>query len=763
MKIKSLKLRGFIGIKAGLGLDEISIDLSNLSGLIALAGPNGKGKTTILDNLHPYRTLPSRNKAMKHHVFLRDSYRDFVFEFEGDEYRTLIKIDAESERSEGFIWKNGVSEVDGKVSNYDDYINHLLGSQSLFFNSVFCAQGSKKLADMTAGDLKALFSEFLKLDTLIGYEKTAHQCSGILTQKNTKMENEIANLKAQVSCVEDLEESIINASKKVKAEEEHLTALNDDLAKAEADIEKYWKAASANDVLRHRQKDIEASIKTIMDDLRSDSWQFETNKLAIEKGINIARTEKVKAEEIFANEAAILEAVRTCDELADRIKATTLAINANRTESSSLEQKLREYETDLFTLRAKEKELIADPTAKILKQEIKALHDKTADLEKKDVECTSTACSFIVGALEAQQQLPGLQDRLALLLKEIDKDLDNVRLLIKKQEGNIAVFDSLKTAKQKEYASLQTKLKTDQSEFDRLLILAKQKSELDVANEKLKTAEKREAELADDLAKGTEAFKNKEATNMSRIKGLEEQIQILAKDIDDNIGQKVKAEEARIRQLKSEIAATSKTITELQGEISRLERTKEETLRKKQEISTMEESRKAVLQGLSEWQYLKAACSKDGLRALEIDSVAPMISGYANSLLATTFAPAYSLQFKTLDEESGREILDILVNRESGSVLLENLSGGEKVWCLKALRLAMTLVAKEKSGKQSLSCFADEEDGALDAGNAENFIHLYRAFMDSGKFEACYFISHRQECIALSDYLLAFNDGITIQ
>lgn len=52
----SLTLKGFKGIRSGLGRDEIMLDLEALIGdaqLVAIAGSNGRGKTTIMDNLHP--------------------------------------------------------------------------------------------------------------------------------------------------------------------------------------------------------------------------------------------------------------------------------------------------------------------------------------------------------------------------------------------------------------------------------------------------------------------------------------------------------------------------------------------------------------------------------------------------------------------------------------------------------------------------------------------------------------------------------------
>jgi len=51
-----LTLKGFRGIRDGLGLEEVTLDLERLADgarLIAIAGANGRGKTTIMDNLSP--------------------------------------------------------------------------------------------------------------------------------------------------------------------------------------------------------------------------------------------------------------------------------------------------------------------------------------------------------------------------------------------------------------------------------------------------------------------------------------------------------------------------------------------------------------------------------------------------------------------------------------------------------------------------------------------------------------------------------------
>ena len=52
----ALTLTGFKGIKSGLGRETVTLDLETLVGdatLVAIAGANGRGKTTLLENLQP--------------------------------------------------------------------------------------------------------------------------------------------------------------------------------------------------------------------------------------------------------------------------------------------------------------------------------------------------------------------------------------------------------------------------------------------------------------------------------------------------------------------------------------------------------------------------------------------------------------------------------------------------------------------------------------------------------------------------------------
>lgn len=59
MKIKSIKLTGYIGIYNGMGLEEIFIDFDRgRHKNVVIKGRNGSGKSTLFSALHP---LPDPN------------------------------------------------------------------------------------------------------------------------------------------------------------------------------------------------------------------------------------------------------------------------------------------------------------------------------------------------------------------------------------------------------------------------------------------------------------------------------------------------------------------------------------------------------------------------------------------------------------------------------------------------------------------------------------------------------------------------------
>lgn len=763
MKILSLRVRGSVGVKKGLGLDEIFIDFSTVSGLIAFSGINGSAKTTILEMLQPYARMVSRKGALQSHFFLRDSEKEFIFEMNGKHYKTLIKMDAESSRSpEGYVWENGQSEIDGKITNYNRYIVKLCGSPELFFNSVFCSQGSKKLSDMATGDLKKLFSEFLRLDKLISYENTSKQCDNLLTSRASSLERDIESLKILTDGYAEAGTLLARAKGEKAGLKRNLLELSKDLEKSEAELATVQADIQKNELIKTELAGLQVTQDRLSSEIEEDQKQsrIELDELRVKyKNFEL---DIAKLDSLLANETKIREAVRSVEALTktlfkDRRQLKEIGQACFATVSAVAKKEADIMECHLSHEKQSSKGKRSKST---LKTKLDHAQLKLIDLDKRDPDCVSKTCSFILSALSAQKDIPGLELLLAESVEgiaKVEKAHSNTRNCL---NTDMRALRDTESAQKIEKDALEAKITKAEDDLKEINTLADELPKVETALSRKQDLEKRQAENIADSKKTKDFWekriiekKGQRVITETAWKKAEAKINMVAEE-------KVGTIEQGISNLKTSIPERTDEIADKIAEITRHE---QEVARKEQaqkELTTKTSEREIVVNEVSEWAYLKDACSAKGLRALEIDSVLPAIAAYANDLLIRTFGTQYTVRFQTQDEESGREILDIIVIREDGSeVPIENLSGGQRVWLLSALRLSLTLISQEKSGKSFQSGFADESDGALDVGHAIEYVQMYRAFMEVGGFESFYFISHKPETIALADHVLTFGNG----
>ena len=763
MKILNLRLKKFIGIFKGLGLDEVTIDFSALTGLVALSGQNGAGKSTVLDCCQPYSRLASRKGTLQQHTYGRDAEKELSFEFQGNTFKTLIKIDAEGSRSpEGYIWKNGVSEIDGKISNYNRYIVKLFGSPELFFASVFCSQGSKKLSDMTTGDLKKLFSEFLRLDKLIAYEDTAKQCNNLLSSRAGSLERDIESLKILTDGYAEAGALLARAKGEKAGLKQNLLELSKDLEKSEAELSTIQADIQKNELIETELAGLQDTQGRLSSEIEEDQKQskIELDKLR-EKYRNF-ELDVVNLNSLLANETEIREA-------AESVETLTKTLSKDRGQLKDIGQ---EYFAIVGAVAKKEADIM-EYHLSYVKQSSKDKRNKNAletkldharlkliDLDKRDSDCVSKTCSFILSALTAQEDIPGLEILLAESVEGIakaEKAYSNTRNCL---NANMEALKGTESAQKIEKDALEAKITKTEDGLKGIKALADELSKVETALSRKQDIEKRQTEnLAD--GKKTKDFWEKRIIEKKAQKVITETAWKKA-EVKINIAaeEKVGTIEQSISNLKTSITERTDEIADKVVEIVRHEQDVAKKEQAQKELTVKTAGRELLVNEASEWLYLKNACSAKGLRALEIDSVLPAIASYANDLLIRTFGTQYTVRFQTQDEETGREVLDIIVIREDGSeVPIENLSGGQRVWLLSALRLSLTLISQEKSGKNFQTGFADESDGALDVGHAIEYVQMYRAFMEVGGFEDFLFISHKPETIALADHVLTFGNG----
>jgi hypothetical protein len=235
-----LTLTGFKGIRSGLGRDTLRLDVEALAGdatLVAIAGANGRGKTTVMDNLHPYLVMPSRAGAdglgafsYYDHVFLPESQKELTWEHRGHRYKSQLVFRVNGKRkTEAFLfeqadghWKPVVladgTVSDGKVDIYEQAVRELLGPPETFFTSVFSAQGKRPLSAYRNGEIKGLLADLLGLEQVRQQGERAAETSrllknglAVIRQEQAGAAAEIARLAGELSALGDPEAALSRA------------------------------------------------------------------------------------------------------------------------------------------------------------------------------------------------------------------------------------------------------------------------------------------------------------------------------------------------------------------------------------------------------------------------------------------------------------------------------------------------------------------------------------------------------------------------
>ena len=390
---------------------------------------------------------------------------------------------------------------------------------------------------------------------------------------------------------------------------------------------------------------------------------------------------------------------------------------------------------------------------------IKRLKLATSDLEKRDDSCKSETCPFIKSALDALNQIPDLEQELASLQLSIKIEIERLSKEIESKDYAIELMDKdIKDLDDELQDSKKIKVITENDIIDKI-DLANKKSALDLAE---KTIHAKNDELKANYDEGirTKQLVDKLIDDHNKAVTIKlEGIQAVKSKISDTTPEKVKEYEGDISSRKSTLESMRTAIHKKEAELITLQEQAKGLQDAKEELKTLQNEKDLLSKEVEEWSWLTTALSKDRLQALEIAGAAPTITGYANQLLSSAFGPQTMVKLQTQDE-NGKEVLNIQVVDEDGEdVTLSNRSGGQQVWALKALRLAMAMLSKEKSGRNFKTILTDEEDGALDSEKAVMFIHLYRAFMEHGGFDSCFYISHKPECVDMADHVLEFSKG----
>src|SRR5215510_5558126 len=793
-----LTLRGFRGIRDGLGRDELRLDLEQLAGdaeLVAIAGANGRGKSTILDNMTPYPVMPSRAGAdglgsfsYYDHVYLPESLKELVWDHGGQRYRStlVLRLNAKK-RTEAFLhvrcgdaWTpvklDDGTVSDGKVDTYERCVEAVLGSAATFFTSVFAAQGRRQLSTYRNNEIKTLLADLLGLEEIRATGTKAAEITrlvrtGLLGVRSelTAVEGEMTQNSANVQALGDTEMALAQCEPEraaagarldeAKGHEARLAAEHAMAAQTErrrADLQAERKAAG------------EASSRTQVGLDQQDAQEVERLKRLRQRAAQRMAADQERRQRLERQRTELTQSVAAAGAVGHAQRRLTLAELVTAQREARVEG-LRGSVERLNAVVATGK-LTAERIAGTEREAGKAtLRD--ADLRRQfgltqQVPCAGTDlqrdCKLLKDARDAQTLIPAATAEIARLAQA--RQMTQARLDELRVEARELADEPRKLAEQ------QQKLERSRRRSASLGVLAARAGEIDQASNALRQvtadlaalpacAEETEDEKAQRLdAEGVRArvarqkTESRQATDetLARIdRALADlpaaldarKLQEAQRDVERQRAAVKRAEEGFVLATRASQAAI-----ELKRRAAALE----------ERAGTVRRRISAIEAELSAWSLFARCVSNDGVIALAIDDSGPALAGLANDLLLACYGPRFTVSIKTLIEMGKgdmREGFDIVVHDaeagESSSVAF--MSGGEKVWVDSCLTRAIALYLAQNAGRRYQTLFSDETDGALDEERKRMFIAMKREVLRLGGYRKEFFVSQTPELTATAD------------
>lgn len=805
MRPIKLKLRGFKGIRSGVGKESISIDFTTAvpisAKIVALKGPNGSGKTTVMDNIHPYRVMPSRAITPTPTSFSfyenieEEAEKEFEWEHNGIFYRSVLKFKQtqKTKKQECFLFviKNGQVAPwiclktglvsNGKADNYDQAVESILGKPEAFFATQFSAQGKIPIGKMTAGEIKALLSQMMGMEKIAAQGLKAQAVVRELKPHLVAAQDAVKKLYTVKADIENLQVLLNEQKGQHQGTEKERATLREDRDAAYAALG----VAKSNAQQREAQKKVRADFL-----LQTASAKERHSKLKNElvqrqqRESHDLRTQAVQAEQ------AVSSTERQVQDLQKRLIAIRgLLGRMPQIEVAECErQKLLVQRQELdAVIRAKKPAIlkiqtvhkaVADLKAELAKVQAGGQHlasilaqaKATAalldDVPCKGIDDMAGQCKLLGQAHAASKEIEVVEVKLFDARKAF---VDN-RSTIHCTEKNLATLE--KDASEATQA-IEKLAQTDQ-EIGRFNALLSERPYIEGAQREQPHLLVALEQAKEDLQKLVINFQlitqKVEAKNQSHKKELEqfdaqcvgelERLQqqintlpVLAKENELQIA------EARIQVLNTQEAALSQRQSTIAKAILDTQLKMRRGSEANEELAEAQQKADAIGSEMAEWILLAKAFSTDGIIAMQIDDAGPAISAIANQLLKDCYGGRFQIKLETQTKTQAGILKEAFViqveDTHRGEIKpFDLMSGGEKVWINECLVRAVALHIAQASDSKFDTLFADESDGPLDPERKRQYMQMKKSVLDRGGYSREYIITQTPELISLCDAVI---------
>ena len=803
MQVLSLTLKGFRGIRDGLRRDTLTLDFEALASdavLVAIAGSNGRGKTTVMDNMHPYLTMPSRalaagpgGFAYYDHVCLPESEKDLVWAHEGVRYRSQVVIRAGTRRrTEAFLFARAGDTwrpvqladgtvSDGKVETYTHCVEAVCGSADTFFTSVFSAQGKRQLSHYRNGEIKTLLADLLGQEEIRALGQKAADVAralkaGLVAQRQEMIgiDEEHQRIDEERRRVEGAGARTVQALAAKAGAQTALDAARSTLARLVAEREQTLATqAQRRRLQQERQAALDAD-KQSTEALDAQDRQEQERLARLTQRIADRITQERKRREalegrrrqqhqVLADAPAVQHAVKTLPRSQRLLCARTERVGLLRQQVQRLSDCTGAQRTAQLRLAEIEREA---GRAALRAEELSRRFGLT-----DEVPCAGSdlqgRCKLLADAHEARALVPNAHadvHRLATEKRTVQAQLEQI---------GTTVLALARAPTDCHVAGHRETLARDR--VSRLAVLAARAGEIERVRDEVTVVDQELRALAAaggvDETADERAERQQVASVRAQISGRREQQVAQIRERLDRLDESLAALPAQFDE--QWLVAASGEVGRAAAAVTAAEQAHLVALRDAQsweeatrQVAFVAQRRTQLMariasveSALGGWTLFARCMSNDGLIALAIDDAGPALSGLANDLLLACYGPRFTVSIHTLVESAKgeqKEGFDIVVHDgdsgESKSVGL--MSGGERVWINECLTRAVALYLVEHSGRRYSTLFSDEADGALDTERKRMFMAMKREVLRLGGYEREFFVSQTPELTAMADAVI---------
>lgn len=799
MKPITLFLRGFRGIRDGLGRDEISLDLEAMADgaqLIAIRGANGRGKTTILDNMTPFPTMPSRaggdgSGAFSYYdqVYLPENVKDLVWEHEGRRYRSQIVIRTGGRRrTEAYLhvlnqerWvpvrTSDGTLSDGKMETYEACLGAVLGPDRTFFVSAFAPQGRRQLCSYRTGEVKALLADLLGLDEIRLKGQQAGEVAKLLRlglagarEELAAVMQELERATADDARLPGIDHDMASLRGRRAELQDRVGRSNAELAGMEAERARGEQDAAERSTLKSEQSRIEAAFARQRGELyadlqrelrRRECLEAETSARLAERTRAQARVgaRRAQAEEVIADALRIERSAR-------RLALTEAVVPRREERVAYYLQKVAELREFQGRERSLEKEIDsverAAGKAALRIEDLRRRMGLTQTVPCKGLPMQED-CRLLADANEARPMLPSAAAELGQLI-ETRSTLCEQLMQARARAARLMCAPARLSHAEASLARSRHRATRTSAQAARCGALAQADAIVRECEESLSQ-----------LERNARVEQEREVSDRRAIDAAAAAIHIRMERLEAEHREAAGALSRRIAQLpaafdSSRVAAAHEALVQAQAALRGNDEALHDLVRKHaiatqaasaagqlQERRCCLESKCCVIEAeLATWTVFAKCMGSDGLIALMIDDAGPELARVANDLLVACYGPRFTLSIRTQVETAkgeAREGFEIVVHdADSGhSKPVMQMSGGERVWINDCLTRAVALYVSQNSGRKYGTLFSDESDGPLDPDRKRMFMRMKREVLRLGGYEREYFISQTPEMASAAD------------